>query len=115
MTWIRNHAAALAWVVALLVIGALIGYTKHRSDQADRKIVQTGRIAIESGCRYDNKRSQELRGILRRNEKNIRRLDSSGAFPQKEVNRQLKIIRRDIEDISIRDCRRAAKVLETEQ
>lgn len=38
---------------------------ERQADRSRNNIVRTGRIAIKSGCLYDNERSHELKHILR--------------------------------------------------
>ena len=69
-----------------------------QANQSRETIVKTGRESIRNSCQFDNRRTVELRGILR--------ASMQGATPaQRERGRQF------VRSISFRNCDKAAAVL----
>lgn len=115
---------ALLWVVGLLVVGGLLGLQRHESQttsrkieqaghKADLKIIETGRKSIRSGCNFDNQRAHAIRKIIRRGIANQRKLYHAGGFTREQYLHNRAEGKRAIREIVIRDCKRAAHVLDS--
>lgn len=115
----------VAWGAVLLSYAGIIGVVAYaaatgaasqgavRAEQkrADIAIVQTGRKAIVSGCHYDNQRTKELRGILKRSLANQRSLMRKNAIDPGIARHNIRITLQDLADISRRDCAAEASIL----
>lgn len=104
--------AALAFTVN--VGGDSQRAVKAEASRADAQVVMTGRAAIKSGCEFDNRRAEELRGILKRSLQNQRNLVKQGALDPKLAARNIRITKQGIAQISLRDCDKVASVLTSE-
>jgi hypothetical protein len=86
----------------------------QESKRADRAIVRTGQAAVRSGCEFDNQRAIELRGIISRSIRNVKSLERRGAISTELARHSIRINRRSLRNISVRDCDAAAAVLTAE-